>query len=195
MVLIAQIQISITFKGDAVCVFLPSDDHRGTAHTVPCRIDSFGGHEHKCHGAVNQLLSITDTVDEIFFLIDDGSDQLCGIDVSPAHFQKMSIAVLIDKIRDLLCVVDFAHGGDGVGSVVRADDQGLGFIIGDTSDAQIALHLPHVLVKLGPERCIFYIVNGTVKTILTIYSHAAPPCTKMRMVVCSKKQVKDAVVL
>ena len=76
-----------------------------------------------------------------------------------------------------------------------ADDQGLRFIIGDTSDPQIPFHLPHILVELGSERRILYIVNGTVKTILTIYSHAASPRTKVGMVVCSKKQVKDTVIL
>ena len=195
VILIAQIQIGIAFKSNAVSIFLFADDDRGPAHTVSGRIDPLGRHQHQRHGTVDDFLGIPDAVDQIFFLIDNGSDQFCGINIPSAHFQKMSIAVLIDQIGDFFCVVDFANGGDGVGTVVRADDQGLRFIIGDTTDTHIPFHLPHIFVKFGAKRCVFYIVNRAVKAVFAVYRHAASPCTKVRMIVCPKKQVKDAVIL
>ena len=104
-------------------------------------------------------------------------------------------SILIDEFCNLLRIVDLAYGGDGISAVMGADDQGLGFIIGDASNPQVPLHLPHIFVKLGAERRVFYIVDGTVEPFFAIYGHAATPCTKMRMIVRSEKQIKNAVVL
>ena len=102
--------------------------------------------------------------------------------------------IFVEKLfHQFLRVVDFAYGSQCVGSVMGTDNQWLGFIIGNTTDAVISFHGLDILVKLCTERCIFYVVYGTVKTILAVHSHSASSGTQMRMIIYSEKQIKYAV--
>ena len=128
-------------------------------------------------------------------MIDDSGHQLGGINVSAAHLQKVRVALFKDNPGDFICIVDFAHRGDSVGTVVRADNKGLGFIIGNTSDAQISFHLSHIFIKLGSKRCVLNVMNCAVKTGFAIYGHSASAGAQMRMVVSSKKKIEYTIVL
>ena len=97
-------------------------------------------------------------------------------------------------IYNLVGVVDFAHGDNGVGAVVRAHNQGLGLIIRDAANAQATLHAGHIFVKLRPERRVFNVVNGPVKALFpVIHSHARPAGAQVRVIVCPEEQVEHAV--
>ena len=50
----------------------------------------------------------------------------------------MDMTVLVSVLYQFLQVVDLAHGGDGKTAKVGLDQQGLGFVIGNTADSQVA---------------------------------------------------------
>ena len=95
--------------------------------------------------------------------------------------------------HQLIHVIDFADGGNGIGSVVGTDDQRLGFKIGNAANTQIALHVMDVIVKLGTEGRILNIVDGPVEAILPVHRQAGPAGSQMGMVICAEKQIKHAI--
>ena len=104
----------------------------------------------------------------------------------------MRVRAAKEHIRQFSDIIDPAHCSDGISPVMRADDQRLGFIITDTPDAEISRHLYYIFFKLRPEVRALYIVDRPVKAFLCIiYRHAGASCSKMRMIVCPVKQVKE----
>ena len=74
--------------------------------------------------------------------------------------------------------------------------QRLWLIIRNTANPKITLHLIYIFVKLGPERSILNIVNGSLKTgLFIIYGHTCPSGSQMGMIVRTEKQIKHAVFL
>ena len=74
-------------------------------------------------------------------------------------------------------------------------NQWLRFIIGNAADSHIPLHFIYIFIKFRTERRIFNIMDGTVKSFLPINRHPSPPRSQVGMIIRSKKQVKDTVVL
>ena len=63
--------------------------------------------------------------DEIFLLVNQRGNQFGRVDFAAAHLKKMRIAVAEDGRNDFLDVVDLADGCDGIGAVVRANNERL----------------------------------------------------------------------
>ena len=68
-------------------------------------------------------------LDEIFLLVNQRGNQFGRVDFAAAHLEKMRVAVAEDGRNDFLDVVDFADGRDGIGAVVRANNERLRFEI------------------------------------------------------------------
>ena len=191
---IAQVQIGKALKGNAVGVLLSANGHRGSAQLVPGCQNAFGRHDEHGHGAVDHVLGVLDALDEIGLLVDDRGHQLGGVHIAAAHFQKVGVSAFEQLFHDLVGVVDFSHSHNGVGAVVGTDNQGLGLVVGDAANAQTALHAGNVLVKLGPERGVFNVVDRTVKALFPVVDrHARPAGAKVRVVVRAEKEIEHAV--
>jgi hypothetical protein len=132
------------------------------------------GKNQNADGAVNDLLSKADTLDEILLLIDDGGNQLGGIDLPSGHLEEVSISADV-IFHDLIDVIDLSDGGDGEGTMLGTDKNGLSLIIGDAADAQISVHGCGLLCEFGSERSIFDVVDGFVEAIiLAVNSQTCP---------------------
>ena len=190
---VSQVEISKGLKGDTVGVLLVADHHRRTTQPVSGGKDALGGHDQNGHGAVNHLLSIADAVNQVILLIDEGCHQFGVVQITAAHLQEMGVPVLEDVLSQLCRVVDAAHRGNRIGSVVGADQQGLGLVVGNTANAHPACHFVDVFFKLGPERRIFNVVNGTVKSLFPIHGHTCPAGSQMGVIIGSEKQIKYAI--
>ena len=78
--------------------------------------------------------------------------------------------------------------------MMRTNQQGLGFIIGNTADAQMSVHVVDFLIKLRSEGRILYIVNRSVISFFfAVYNHSRTSCSKVGMIVCSEEQIKHTV--
>ena len=63
-------------------------------------------------------------------------------------------------------------------------DQGLGLVVGDTSDTVMAAHFLEITLKFGSERGILDIVNGPVKAFLFgVKAKASASRAEMGMIV------------
>ena len=147
--------------------------HRGAAQLVPGGQNALGRHDKHGHRAVDDLLGILDTFDEVLLLVDDRGHQLRGVHIAAAHLQKVGVPAFEQLLHDLVGVVDFAHGHNGVGAMVRPHNQGLGLVVGDAPNAQMALHAGHVLVELGAEGRVFNVVDGAVKALCRVVNRHA----------------------
>ena len=170
---VAQVQIGKALKGDAVGVLLLAKGHRGAAQLVPGGQNALGRHDKHGHGAVDDLLGILDALDEVLLLVDDRGHQLRGVHIAAAHLQKVGVPAFEQLLHNLVGVVDFAHGHNGVGAMVRPHNQGLGLVVGDAPNAQMALHAGHVLVELGAEGRVFNVVDGAVKALCRVVNRHA----------------------
>ena len=100
-----------------------------------------------------------------------------------------------DFLNKLISVVYLSHGCNSIGAMMRTNQQGLGFIIGNAPDSVFSLHLLHIFIELGTKRCIFYIVDGSVKALVSIHCHSAASGSQMRMIIDSEKQIKHTILL
>ena len=74
--------------------------------------------------------------------------------------------------------------------------QRLGLKIGNTAEAQMSVHLIDILVELRTERCILYVVNGSVVTFfIAVDCHAGASGSQMGMINYSKKQIKYTILI
>ena len=145
---------------------------------------------------LDQVLGKTNPFRKGALLIDQGGDQLIGVDLSPAHGIEMAAAEGQVLLQQGLRVVDDADGADGVGAQVGPDQQRLGVRIGNAADGAGALHLVQNAVEFGTEGRIFNIVNFPLETQLGIVGcHAAPAGTQVGMVVRAEEYVQNAVPL
>ena len=194
--LISQIEEGKALKTDAVRIVLFADLDRGPAQTVAGRVDTVRRHDHHGHGAPDQILGVADALHEGVPLVDQGGGQLRRIDVASAHLQEVGVGTGKELPHEFLGIVDLAHRRDRVGAQMGADDQGLRFIVGDTSDAQLSFHLEDVLVEFRPEIRTLNIVDRPVKALhMVVHCQACAPCSQMGMIVCSVKEVKNTVLL
>ena len=77
---------------------------------------------------------------------------------------------------------------------MRAYNQRLGFEIGDTSDAEIALHLMNIFLKFGTEGRVLDVMYGSIETfLLSVYCESASSGSQVRVVICTEEQVKHTI--
>ena len=193
IIFVTQINIGMTLKGQTVGPLFVANLHRSSAHLVPGCINSVFCHEKQRHGAVDQTLDILDTLHKIVLFTDQGSDQLCHIDSSVGHLLKMYLGRIIHPLQKFIIIVDLSHKGKGKASNPGTEQKGLRFIIRNTSDSHISLHGTHIPVKFCTERCVFNVVDGTVKSMFSVNSHTAAACSQMRMIIHSVKKFQYAV--
>ena len=106
----------------------------------------------------------------------------------------MNVSVFEGMIDQLCFIVDLANGNDGVASQMRVDQKWLRLIIRNRADSGITGKLFYIPFELCPERGIFYIMNTPLKSVFSIDGHSATACSKVRMIVCTKKQIHHTVV-
>ena len=77
---------------------------------------------------------------------------------------------------------------------MRTYQQGLWISIADAADTAAAMKGSHIFLKFGSERCVFNIVNLTLKAGMAIVDRdTAPQCAEVRVLVCTEKDIKDAI--
>ena len=187
IILIAQVFICKTFKRSAERIFLFADHDRRSALLIPCTINTVLIHQHKRQGTIDHLQGIPDSFNQIILLIDQCCNELCCIDITAAHFQKMGTAISKQIFYQFIRIIDLAHRCDRIRSMMRTYDQRLWLIIRNTADSIPAFHLLHIFIKLCTERCIFYIVDRTVKSLFSPDCHTTASCAQMRMIIHAKK--------
>ena len=195
IILIPQIFIGKAFKRSTECVFLFPDHNRRSAFLISGTINTVLIHQHKRQRTINCVQGIPDSFDQIILLIDQCCNELCRINISAAHFQKMGTAISKQIFYQFIRIIDLTHRCDRIRSMMRTHDQRLWFIIRDTADSIPALHLLHIFIKLCTERCVFYIVDRTVKAFFSPDCHATASCAQMRMIIHAKKQIKYTIFL
>ena len=191
---ISQIQTGKAFKGDTERPFFFPNGNGGSAITVSGRINSFGGHNQYGHRTFNDFLRILNALHQVVLLIQNRRHQLRGIDISAAHLKEMRVPFgeqfLCQKVR----IINSAHSGNGIGSMVRTHHQRLGFIIRYTANPDTSPHFNHFFVKFCAKRRILNIMNRPVKSAFPVVNHhSSPPGAQMRMIICSEKYIKHAV--
>ena len=149
--LIPEIEEREALKTDAVSAVFFADLDRCPAQAVTRSVDPLGCHDHHRHRPPDQLLRIPDPVLECIALIDQGSCQFRGIDISPAHFKEMGVSPGKELPHQFFVVVDLADRRDRIRAQMRADDQRLRLVIGNTANSQLSFHFQDILVKFRPE--------------------------------------------
>ena len=179
IVFITKVQECKGFGGGDVPILLLTDEDGGPSPLVTGHIDALRSHDHQRQRAVDALLRVTDAVDEVLLLIDEGRDQLGGIDHAAAHLHEVGAAVLHDLFGQLVRVVDLTDGRDGIRAVVRADQQRLRLVVGDDADAEVAPHRVDIFFEFRTERRVLDVVDGAVKALLAIHDHTGTSRTQM----------------
>ena len=110
--IISQVQISEALKGSTVGSFFFAQDHRRTAQTVSGTVNSFVRHDQNSHGTVYHLLNKLQAFHDRFFLIDQRCHDLCLIDISVAHLQKMAETFFKTFLHQFLGIVNLADAGN-----------------------------------------------------------------------------------
>ena len=117
-VLVAEVNVGKALEGYAESALLLSDHGRSSSKPVSGNVDALRGQKQDCHGTLNPLLCIQKAVYNGILLVDDGGDQLGGIDLSAAHLKKMNMALFIGLLDQFLLICYFAHCGDGIAAQV-----------------------------------------------------------------------------
>ena len=117
---------------------MPDRDRRASVK-IARGINAFFRKDEERERSADQALRITDPFRNRGLLVDQRRDKLGRIDLAAAHFQEMPVPAVEKHVRELICVIDLADGGDGIGAVVGADEDGLGLEIGNAADAQMPL--------------------------------------------------------
>lgn len=187
---VSEVEISEAFKACAVTVFLFAEVDRCSALFIADGVDALGGEDQHAHRAVDDLLRIADAVDEVFFLVDDRGNKLRLVDDAVLHFKKVRV-VFKDFACDFFGVIDLADRCDAEGAVMRTDQNGLRFVVGDTADAVLSLHFRGFLLEFGSERCVFDVVDGFIKSVFfAVNRHTCTSGAEVRMIVYTVKQIK-----
>ena len=146
--------------------------------------------------ALDLLLSVENTADQIILLVDKGGGQLGGVDLARTHGHELVAVVGEIALDQLLRVVDDTHRSDGVQPQVGPHQQGLGVRVTDTADAAVAVELAQVLLELGAERGIFNGVDLALKSVLLVVDqHTAPAGAQVRVVVHSEEDIQGHVLV
>jgi hypothetical protein len=88
---------------------------------------------------------------ECLTLVDEMGDELCGVYLAAGHLREVGAVLSQSLGHQLFQIVDFPDGDDGVGAVVRADDEGLVFVIADDADPHGSTESRQVVFELAAE--------------------------------------------
>ena len=105
------------------------------------------------------------------------------------------MVLLEDQLHELIRIIDLSYRCNGVGSMMGPDQKRLRVIIGYTTDSHISLHLLQVAGELTPKGSILYIMDGPVKSVLSVYCQPCASGSQMGMIVGSIEQIKHAIFL
>ena len=196
-VVVVQLVVGKGLEGDtAAAVVLPHQD-RQTAEPVPGGDDlTLLCKEQQGEGAIDLLLGVQDAGDQVILLVDEGSGQLGGVDLSGAHGHKLMAVVGKIPLDQLLGVVDDAHRGDGVQSQVGPYQQGLWVSVADAADAAAPVEIGQILLKLGAEGGVLNGVDLPLEPIFGVMDdHAAPPGAQVGVIVHSKEDIQGHILV
>ena len=106
----------------------------------------------------------------------------------------MYIFLIQDLIDQSIFIIDASDRRDCIRAMVRTDEQWLRLVVGNGSDSHAAMHLIYISLKLCSERAVLNVVYRSVETVFFIVDHhAGSSGSQMRMIVCTEKQIKNAV--
>ena len=193
VVLVAEVEVSEALKAYAVALGLLADDDRCSAELIACGIDALFGQYHDTERAVDYLLSIADTLNEVVLLVYDGGGKLGGVEITVLRFKEMHL------VRDelggyLLGVVYLTDRGYGISAVMGADKQRLGLVVGNSADTHSAVHRRSFACEFISEWCVFNVVDRLFKARFGIVYHKTrSACAEMGMVIRAVEKLKNAV--
>ena len=184
---VTEVEIREAFGAGTEAVLLFADEDGCSAVLIAHGVNALGREDEHAHGAVDDLLCIPDTFDEIILLVDDGGNELGLVDLTVLHFKEMRV-ILENCLYDFFRIVDFTYGRNAEGAVVGTDQDRLRLVVGDTANAVFAEHFVRFLLEFGTKRRVFYIMNGFLKSVfLAVNSHTRTAGTEVRMVVYTVK--------
>ena len=140
-----------------------ADYYGGPSQPVAGRVDPVFRQQQDGAGPFDGFLRAGDPVDETRFLVDKRGHQLRGIDLSPAHLGEMRGAFPESHFYQGLNVFYDAHGNDGIGAEMRADDERLVLVIADDPDPFPALELRQVAVEFRAELRVGNIMDAALE--------------------------------
>ena len=183
------------FHGDSISIMFVSEDNGGSAEFIACGIDGATGHQQDGAGAIDPFLCVCKPFLERRFCIDEGGDHFRGVVIAGAEFGVVGVMVTDGFFCKLVDVVDLADSDDGVHAESGCDHKGLIFQVTDDTDPAVAVQLHQIVVKLGAELGVCDVVNTASDGAALVHNrHTAPLCTEMRMVVCTVKKIRHAVI-
>ena len=193
--LIAQLLSGVVLKGGTEGILFFLNDNGKPAHFVP------GGNQVPVFpenqdggGAVHHFLGKPDALSKGAFLINEGGNQLVGIDFSAGHAFKVSAAEGQILLDEGLGVVDKTNGADGVTAQIGTDENGLGISVRNAADGGGAGHFFQNPLEFSPEGRIFNVVYFPLEALFRVIgSHAAPAGSQMGMIVRAEKHIQHAV--
>ena len=118
--------------------------------------------------AVDRLLRVPDALYKIILLGDERRCELCLVYPSACHGLEMSVRSLEHDIRDLVDVIDDAHGADRIYACRAAEEQRLGIHVAYAADRRITFHLADNAFEFCPERRVLYIMDLALESPLYI---------------------------
>ena len=167
--MIAQIAIRKILKRHTIRIFLLSNYDWCTSILISGRINSFRRQQHQSQGSIDRLKRITNTIDQVLFLIDQRSYQLCCINVTATHLQEMCMSRIKNILNDLIHIIDLTYRCNCIRSMMRTHDQRLWLIIRNTANSHISFHFLHIFVKLCTKWGVLDIMDRTIESILSVY--------------------------
>ena len=170
-----------------------ADDDGGLSVFVARNVDPFGSEDEDGHRAVDGVLCDLDALGDACPAVDEGGDQLGGVDVAAAHFEEVRRALRKCFFDQLFEIVDAPDGRDGKVAEVRTHQQRLRLAVRNAPDADVSLHLVKIAFEFGAEGGIFDVMDGAVEPAFPVDRHAPAPCAEVRMVIRSEKEIENAV--
>ena len=192
--LVAQLLTGKRLHGHAATVLALTHNNRQAAHSVTGSDQTIGRQQQNGAGAFDQGLCILNAVHKVIAPVDEGRDQLCGIDLTGGHSHKVMAGSRKGLGDDILGIVDDAHISNRKHAKMAADQQGLGIRIGDTANTHAAVHFIQVTFKFRTEGGIFDVMDLTLEAGFRIIEGKTTAfCSQVGMVVRTKENIILAV--
>ena len=175
-------------------VFVLSDPDGKPAVTVAgCDDGILREDEYRC-GAVDHLLRVQDSGNEIILLVYECGDKLCGVYLSGTHGHELMAVIGEILFYELFRIVYRAYGCNGKHTQMRAYQKRLRVGIAYTSDTFCPVKIRKVLFELRSERCILNIMDLPLESVVfVVYGHSSAACTEVGVVVNAEEYIQNAV--
>ena len=140
-----------------------TDDHRRAAITVAHRVErAIPRHEKQRETALDQLLDALEPVDDRILRRDDRRDELrLPKSTGRRRILQLGVAVVEELLLEGLHIGDKTHRHERIDTKMRLHHQRLRIRIGDDTETHVAAETGEVRLKLGPERRVLNVVNGS----------------------------------